>query len=152
MRVAGTPPPSSWFLKHFVWTHFFQRGRTMEVVTRRQSGDLTHVLSVERDRNTCSRATQKDLLSKRRQSVPKTLPGPPLEVFFSFLYLKNSKKENAKVKLARARKQELSFYLEGLNALCDNTKGLVSKNSRVFGKVRLTKEIKDRLSSFLTVY
>lgn len=90
----------------------------MEVVTRRQSGDLTHVLCVEKERNTCSQATQKELFSSRCQSVPEKLEGPPPEFFFSLVL-------NAKVKPVRVRKEKLSFYLKGLNALCNDTKALV---------------------------
>lgn len=71
------PPPSAWFLTRSAWTRFFffarQDNGGCHEATKRRSNSCP---VCQKERNTCSQATQKEFLSRRLQSVPKKPEGP----------------------------------------------------------------------------
>lgn len=72
----------------------------MEVVMRRQSGDLTHVLCVKKNETPAAEQNKKGFCPAD-SNVPKKPSRFPARLFFStsLFYLK-TRKENAKVELA----------------------------------------------------
>lgn len=63
---------------------FFQRAGTMEVVTRRQSGDLTHVLCVEKNETPAAEQNKKGFCPADSNLSLKNLKVPRQTFFFFF--------------------------------------------------------------------
>lgn len=80
---------------------FFQRGGTMEVVTRRQSGDLTHVLCVEKNETPAAEQNKKGFCPADSNLSLEAFKVPPPDFVFSFqIFVFNSKLQKKMLKLS----------------------------------------------------